>query len=65
MELFLYLLQQFIFYYFILGIIIVFILFLINAYINNLDNYSHSDILGIFFFYPIVLYYAFKKKNNE
>lgn len=52
--------------YIILGLLITFTFLCINCIIKDKENeFTFIESLGFIFFYPIILYYAFNKKDNE
>ncbi len=49
--------------YIILGLLVTFTFLCINYIVKDKENeFTFIESLGFIFFYPIVLYYAFKRK---
>lgn len=49
--------------YIILGLLVTFTFLYINYIVKDKENeFTFIESLGFIFFYPIVLYYAFKRK---
>jgi NADH:ubiquinone oxidoreductase subunit 3 (subunit A) len=52
--------------YIILGLLVTFTFLCINYITRDKETeFTFIESLGFIFFYPVILYYAFNKKDNE